>query len=58
MKNWYQSKTIQFALLKILGGALTAVQTQSWEPLIVSAMGVIDILLRAVTKEPIGKTST
>jgi hypothetical protein len=53
MKKWYASKTIQFALLKILTGVGAAISTGTVEPLILAATAVVDIILRSVTNTPI-----
>lgn len=62
-KKWYQSKSVWFGLAKILVGAATAsislvmnegaVVTAGGS--ILSALGMIDVGLRAVTNDPIVK---
>ena len=52
-KPWWQSSTIKFAIIKIVGGALLAWQQNTPEPLILSLTAVIDLYLRATTTQPI-----
>lgn len=55
MKAWYKSKTVWFGVALFLLGGLELVQQHDylpdgWAPLV----GLIIIVLRAVTREPIG----
>ncbi len=54
MKNWYQSKTIWFAILTGAVGIVTSFSTQypdvGW---LVTIGSVINVILRLVTSEPI-----
>jgi len=56
-KNWYKSKTIQFAFLQAIAGILTAIIATYPELKVVGVIAivksVIDMALRYVTDKPI-----
>ncbi|MFW6172434.1 MAG: hypothetical protein ACOC5T_01700 [Elusimicrobiota bacterium] len=52
-KKWYQSKTIWANILLVLGGSLTAIAGQLEAGAGITLVGVIEIVLRRMTKEKI-----
>jgi len=53
-KDWYKSKTLWTGLSGVIAGAGTYFQTGDLTALGTSAMGLLMIALRLVTKQPIG----
>ncbi len=49
-KKWYQSKTIWLNILAVLGGLITAVQADLAAGTTISLAGLVNIILRKVTK--------
>jgi len=60
MKNWLSSKTIWVNLgVTLLGGIVTLLQTAPLDPqtigIAVSVLGAINVYLRSITTQPIGR---
>jgi len=53
-KSWYQSKTLWTNLTALIGGVGVFIMTGNPEGLVASGMGILNIVLRLVTKQPIG----
>ena len=53
MKQWYQSKTMWVAILTGIAGVLTVFAGNSETGGMVTALGLVNMLLRLVTSEPI-----
>ena len=58
MKNWYKSKAIWIGVLEVVGGTIAVIAGMVKEGAPVTAAGVIQIIIRLVTKEAIVKTKT
>lgn len=54
-KKWYESKTVWANLMIITAGVLTAVAGQLETGVPITVAGVLNILLRTVTKSPLLK---
>lgn len=57
MKKWYQSKTIWVNALLILGGVLSIPGLGAPTGTVAIAGGVINVLLRTITSQPISSES-
>lgn len=55
MKKWYKSKSIWIGLLEVIGGTVAIVAGMAKEGTPVTAAGVIQIVLRLITRESIAK---
>lgn len=55
MKNWYKSKAIIIGILEVVSGTVAAVSGMLEEGATITVAGVIQIVIRLVTKEAIGK---
>lgn len=60
-KPWWQSKTVWFGLLMVLVSIANLFGYADWQPtqeelaVILGVVGLVQILLRLVTKQPIAK---
>ena len=60
MKNWFTSKTVIFNVLTTVASVLAALQASDWimenpqvSGFILAAVGVVNLVLRIFTKEPL-----
>ena len=52
-KPWYTSKMLWVNMVAIVGAVGVATQTGDMEPLVVAGMGVVNFILRLITKSPL-----
>ena len=52
-KEWYKSKTMWVSLLTVLAGVATGVAGQLEAGVSITMLGVVNMFLRAITKEAI-----
>jgi hypothetical protein len=52
-KEWYKSKTMWVSLLTVLAGVATGVAGQLEAGVSITVLGVVNMFLRAITKEAI-----
>lgn len=52
-KQWYKSKTLWIGILTILIGIITAIAEQLTAGLTITALGVLNIILRVITNSKI-----
>lgn len=55
-KPWYASKTIWINILAVLAGVMASIQGLVEIGAPITILGIVDIILRVVTKQPLGKT--
>jgi len=55
-KKWWQSKTILINALAVIGGVVSIVQDQLVAGVPVTALGLVGIVLRVVSTQPIEKS--
>ena len=59
MKKWYLSKTIWLQVIAAIIGGIQALQGAAWfnPEYQVAILAVLNIIVRLITKQPIGKTT-
>ena len=55
LKNWFKSKTIWMGIIEVAIGVLVFISGQLEIGGVITAKGIIDIILRNITKVAIGK---
>lgn len=53
IKKWYQSKTVWIGILTIAGGVITAIADELATGGVLTGIGILNIILRNITKAKI-----